>query len=77
MSAQRSLEGPSEAHIRFTATDIRAEHEAALAALSPEQRRALQRLSRARQQSPFNQKWPTENLAALFEAEAAERNTRL
>jgi hypothetical protein len=66
----------SSAHT-FTAADIRREHEAALAALTQEQRRALDRLTRARQQSPFNQRWPSENLARLFEAEAAIRNEDL
>lgn len=57
-----------------TANDIRAEHEAAVTALTAEQRRALGRLEHARQQCPFNNRGPNENLAAIFEAEARRRN---
>ena len=57
----------------ITAAEIRAEHEAALAALTAEQRRALHRLEAARQQTNFNHRWPSENLTALFETEAASR----
>jgi hypothetical protein len=57
-----------------TAKDIRAEHEAALAAFTPQQRRALSRLEHARRQCPFNNRMPQENLTAIFEAEAVRRN---
>jgi hypothetical protein len=59
----------------ITANDIRAEHEAAVAGLTAEQRRALGRLEHARRQCPFNNRAPQENLAAIFEAEARGRNT--
>lgn len=58
----------------ITAEEIRAEHEAALASLSPDQQRAVDRLQRARQRSRFNHLWPTENLDVLFELEAHARN---
>jgi hypothetical protein len=57
-----------------TAKDIRAEHEAAFAAFTPEQRRALSRREHARRQCPFNNRTANENLAAIFEAEAVRRN---
>lgn len=57
-----------------TASDIRAEHEAAVTTLTVEQRRALSRLELARRQCPFNNRGPQENLAAVFEAEARRRN---
>lgn len=53
--------------------DIRAEHEAAMAALSPAQKRALARLAQARQTTNFNGRTPKENLTAIFEAEARGR----
>ncbi len=58
----------------ITASDIKAEHEAAVAAFSQEQRRALGRLEQARRQCPFNNRSANENLASIFEAEAARRN---
>ena len=58
----------------ITANDIRAEHEAAVAGLTQEQRRALGRLEQARRQCPFNNRSPNENLASIFEAEASHRN---
>jgi hypothetical protein len=58
----------------ITANDIKAEHEAAVAGLTQEQRRALGRLERARRQCPFNNRSPNENLATIFEAEATRRN---
>jgi hypothetical protein len=58
----------------ITANDIRAEHEAAVAAFTPEQRRALGRLEHARRQCPFNNRSPMENLGAIFETEALKRN---
>ena len=59
-----------------TPEEIRAEHEAALASLTPEQQRAIDRLQRARQRSHFNHLWPTENLDVLFELEAHARNAK-
>jgi hypothetical protein len=59
----------------ITANDIRAEHEAAVAALTLEQRRALSRLEQARRRRPFNNRSTYENLASIFEAEAVRRNT--
>lgn len=61
----------------ITANDIRAEHEAAVAGLTPEQRRALGRLEHARRQCPFNNRAPNENLWAIFEIEARNRNSMM
>ena len=58
----------------ITANDIRAEHEAAVAGLTAEQRRALGRLEYARRQCPFNNRAPHENLTSMFEVEARRRN---
>ena len=58
----------------LTATDIQAEHAAALAALTPLQRTALDRLARARREAAFNHRWPAENLLQMFEREAEARN---
>jgi hypothetical protein len=58
----------------ITAHDIKAEHEAAVAAFSQEQRRALGRLEQARRQCPFNNRSANENLETIFEAEAMRRN---
>lgn len=60
--------------MQVTAEDIRREHEAAVAALTREQRRAIDRLARARRMTTFNHRWACENLDCLFQAEAAERN---
>ena len=60
-----------------TSDDIRREHDAALAALNSAQRRAIDRLARARRLSTFNHRTAGENLTVLFEAEAAERAERL
>lgn len=57
-----------------SAADIEAEHQAALAALTPEQRRALERLANARQRTNFNGRFPQENLKAIFVAEAQARS---
>ena len=57
-----------------TSADIRKEHELALAMLTPAQRQARGRLSRARQISAFNLRWPTENLGDIFDAEAESRS---
>lgn len=56
-----------------TAAEIEAEHNAALATLTPEQRRALHRLANARQRTNFNGRFPQENLRAIFAAEAEAR----
>ena len=56
--------------------EIEAEHQAALAALTPEQRRALERLANARQRTNFNGRFPQENLKAIFAAEAEARSRR-
>ena len=60
--------------MRITAQDIQAEHKAALSALTPSQRRALERIACSRRQSSFNQRWPTENLREIFAAEAQARS---
>ena len=62
--------------IVFSAAEIEAEHNAALAALTPEQRRALERLANARQRTNFNGRFPQENLRAIFAAEAEVRSRR-
>ena len=62
--------------IMVTPAEIEAEHEAALAALTPEQRRALERLANARQRTNFNGRFPQENLKAIFAAEAEARSRR-
>jgi hypothetical protein len=59
-----------------SAADVEAEHQAALAALTPEQRRALERLANARQRTNFNGRFPQENLKAIFAAEAESRSRR-
>jgi hypothetical protein len=60
--------------MRITARDIQAEHQAALAALTASQRRALERIACSRRQTSFNQRWPTENLRQIFVAEAQARS---
>ena len=60
--------------ICITAADIEAEHKAALATLTPDQRRALDRLANARQRTNFNGRFPQENLQAIFAAEAVARS---
>lgn len=62
--------------ILVTAADIEAEHREAMAALTPAQRRALDRLAAARQQTNFNGRFPKENLQAIFAAEARARSNR-
>lgn len=59
-----------------TSEDIRTEHEAALASLTPQQRRALDRLREACQQTNFNGRSPKENLLAMFRREAYVRSER-
>ncbi len=63
----------SSQEIIVTAAEIEAEHRAALATLTPDQRRALDRLASARQRTNFNGRFPQENLRAIFEAEAEAR----
>ena len=58
----------------ISAADVEAEHQAALATLTPEQRRALERLANARQRTNFNGRFPQENLKAIFVAEAQSRS---
>lgn len=60
--------------IVISPSDVEAEHNAALAALTPEQRRALERLAAARQRTNFNGRFPVENLKAIFVAEAQARS---
>jgi hypothetical protein len=55
---------------------IAVEHEAALASLTPQQLRALDRLREASQQTNFNGKFPKENLEAIFRREAYVRSER-
>ena len=62
--------------IVITAAEIEAEHREALATLTPAQRRALDRLASARQQTNFNGRFPRENLQAIFVAEARARTGR-
>lgn len=57
----------------LTASDIETQHNAALASLTTEQRRALQRLADARQRTNFNGRTPRENLRDIFEKEAGNR----
>ena len=58
----------------ITAADIEKEHREALASLTPDQRRALDRLANARQRTNFNGRFPQDNLKAIFAAEAEARN---
>lgn len=60
----------------INAHDIRREHEAALSSLTPLQRRALDRLREAGQQTHFNGRSPRENLLAIFRREADVRSER-
>ena len=64
----------SQAVVSITADQVEAEHKAALASLTPEQRRALERLANARQRTNFNGRFPQENLRAIFVAEAEARS---
>ncbi len=63
--------------MQITAEDIKREHDAALAALTPAQRRALDRLARARRLASFNHRWASENLSAMFQAEAEAQSAEL
>jgi len=60
--------------MNVTADQVEAEHNAALASLTDVQRRAIHRMQQAKQQSHFNNRFPTDNLKAMFEAEAAVRS---
>lgn len=60
----------------ITVQDIRSEHEAALASLTPQQRRALDRVREACQQTNFNGRSPKENLHSMFRREADSRSER-
>jgi hypothetical protein len=61
----------------ISADDIRKEHDAAMASLTPVQRKAIDRLAQARRMATFNHRWAAENLQLLFDAEAVERDSRL
>ena len=61
----------------ITAEDIRLEHVQALASLTPQQRRALDRFRAACQQTNFNGRSPRENLCSMFRREAEARESRL
>jgi DNA-binding PadR family transcriptional regulator len=61
----------------ITIEDIRSEHEAAMASLTPQQRRALDRVREACQQTNFNGRSPKENLLSMFRREADIRTERL
>lgn len=58
-----------------TVEDIKREHEAALASLTAQQRRALDRVREACQQTNFNGRSPRSNLAVMFRREACARAT--
>lgn len=60
-----------------TAEDVRREHEQALASLNEAQRHSLWRQGHARQMMNFNGLSERQNLTAIFEREARERNARL
>ena len=78
MAISKPFAVQSEAHpAPVTSEQVRDEHTAALLSLTREQRRALQRMQQARQRSHFNGRYPQENLATIFEAEAAERSRSL
>lgn len=68
------MNGAGSRPMTFTALDIQREHQAALAALTAEQRHALERLRAAKQKAHFNGRFPTENLRDIFAAEAAARS---
>jgi hypothetical protein len=60
-----------------TVEDIKREHDAALASLTMQQRRALDRIREAWQQSNFNGRSPKYDLAAMFRREADARRVRI
>lgn len=61
----------------ITPEDIKREHAAALAGLTVQQRRALDRVREACQQTNFNGRSPKDNLAAMFRREADARGIRV
>lgn len=75
MSNPFTTQALARSEAQITSADVQAEHKAALLSLSPEQRRAIQRLQQAKQRSHFNGRYPEENLQAIFEAEAKSRST--
>ena len=56
-----------------TAQQVEAEHKAALASLTEAQRRAIQRMQKAKQRAHFNGRFLDENLQMVFAAEAETR----
>ena len=72
-NAPKGIQGPA---VMITPEEIEAEHKAAMASLTVEQRRALDRLASARQRTNFNGRMPQENLRTIFEAEAEARASR-
>ena len=60
-----------------TPEQIEAEHNAALASLTENQRRAIYRLQQAKQRAAFNGRMPGENLRAMFAAEAEDIQRQL
>ncbi|MGC1302431.1 MAG: hypothetical protein WA840_08655 [Caulobacteraceae bacterium] len=60
-----------------TPEQIEAEHNAALASLTEGQRRAIHRMQQAKQHALFNGRLPTENLQAIFQAEAQSLSRKL
>jgi hypothetical protein len=61
----------------ITPEDIKREHAAALASLTAQQRRALDRVREACQQTNFNGRSPKDNLATMFRREADARGIRV
>lgn len=61
--------------MQVSAQDVEQEHYAALMSLTFEQRRALHRIKRAEQMNAGNHRWLSENLEAIFAAEAEMRST--
>ena len=72
-SGPRALGQATDVAMSITADDIAREHREALASLTPEQRRALERLRVARQRTHFNGRFADENLRDMFAAEAGDR----
>ena len=61
---------------RWTAEDIRAEHESAMASFKPIQARALARLNRAFRESHLGGRSARDAMEQVYEEEALERNHR-
>ena len=53
---------------------VRAEHEAAISSLTPEQIKAFKRINRSYRESRFRNCSAADMLETVFEEEAAERN---